>query len=64
MRFYEMSPEVAAAAADLYRVNSPRRQCACGFWTFNPNEHGRHRSGSAGDVLSPPEPGCDATWTP
>jgi hypothetical protein len=59
-----MSAEVAAAAADLYRVNSPRYQCACGWWSFSGDEHSHHRSGGArGPSQHRLDVGCHATWT-
>jgi hypothetical protein len=59
VNFYEMSPEVAAASADLYAEASPLFRCPCGFTSASGDEHGRHRSGSK---LFRTEIGCQATW--
>lgn len=50
MNFYEQSDEIAARCAVLYRVRSPRWECACGWWSHDQEEHGRHRAE------------CQATW--
>ncbi len=65
--FYEMSAEVAAASADLYRVNSPRYACPCGYYTFDGNEHSWHRTGGSKGAFAhegrEAAGGCQATWT-
>jgi hypothetical protein len=62
MRFYEMSPEVAAASADLYAEAHPLYRCPCGFSTASAHKHAEHRTGRFLGEFYQLDDGCDATW--